>query len=484
MTDEIENYMLSRIRSTPELARSYTSSGKFSHRYLFFRLRKYLNEFLSGINTENRLIIMYGLRGIGKTTLLFQLYNELIQNVKFDNHNVLYIPVDNLIGYTSGNLAQVISVYFEKFKKIDIPNLKEKVVIFVDEAHFDEKWEVALKSLYDQTKNVFIIVTGSSAISLNLTADTNRRAVKEPLFPLNFSEYEVIKNKIFPIRNMTSDLQKLILKRDLTYLLSIQEKEEMLNKAYQSKGIEIKNEIEDFLKFGGFTTTIMQFNKALYYKQIMDVIRKIISQDLPTIKNFNTNAQQDILRVIGQLAIKKPGETSHQKIHNATGISPTHVKAFFDALEKTHLIFSIKPIGKGANKWARTPWKYYFLSPTILCAIRDNLGYDVLTDDTKGLVYETAVASSLFRFSETTSEEISILYDTELTGNVDFLIKNSYSGEVIPIETGYNKERNKGQLYDAIERYKSKYGVLITNTLRTEFEDNILKIPFTTFFLL
>lgn len=485
--DEIESYIMSRLRNTPELAKSYTSDGKHSYRYIYYRLKKYLKNFLENVDLEHRFIIMYGLRGIGKTTLLFQLYEELTLKMNFEKNNILYLPIDNLIGYTAGNLAKVISTYFEKFKKTEIPTLKEKIILMVDEAHFDEKWEVALKSLYDydSSKNIFILVTGSSAIALNLSADTNRRAIKEPLFPLNFSEFELIKNKIFPIGDMTSELKELILRMNPTTLLTIQDKEARLNNTYEAKNLNITTEIEDFLKYGGFTTGVTNLaNKALYYKQIMEVIRKIITIDLPTIKNFYSTAQQDIQRVIGQMAIKKAGETSHVKIANAMQISPTSIKQYFDALEKAHLIFSIKPYGKGAKKWAKTPWKYYFLSPTILCAIRDNLGADILADDTKGLVYETAVAAGLFRYSQTTSEQVAVLYDPKDEGNVDFLMKNMYSGTVIPIETGYNKHGDTEQLKSAIERFKSPYGILITNTPKTELQGNILKIPFTTFFLL
>jgi len=40
-----------------------------------------------------------------------------------------------------------------------------------------------------------------------------------------------------------------------------------------------------------------------------------------------------------------------------------------DVLEKTQLVFSVKPYG-GAGKVVKKPWKYYFLSPSINAAIR------------------------------------------------------------------------------------------------------------------
>ncbi len=481
MLEQTEQFILSRLRDTKDLANSYTSDGKYKRRYLYYRLKMYAEDFIRYPERQERWIIVYGLRGIGKTTLLMQIYKYFIEELHLDRNNLLYLPADNLISYTSGNLAEAIITYFEKIKKTSIAALKEKVVILVDEAHYDKKWETTIKSMYDQSKNIFIIVTGSSAIALNLTTDTTRRSIKEALFPLNFAEYEMITNSIFPSKDMTSDLKKLILNKDLSSLSSVQEKEQNLRTKYESKGIKSKTEIESFLQFGGFATSNIT-QRVIYYKQVIETIRKIINTDIPLIRSFATDTQIDILRIVGYFALKKPGETSIAKIAKSLELSPTLVKSILEALEMSHLIFSIKPHSRSAGAWAGAAWKYYFISSTLLCALRSNLGYDIMGDDNKGIVYETAVASSLFRFGETSTTPISILYDLEPKKNVDFLIRNNLSSKIIPIEVGVNKDNV--QITDAIQRLNCEYGIVITDTDKTHFEGNILKIPFSTFFLL
>ncbi len=48
------------------------------------------------------------------------------------------------------------------------------------------------------------------------------------------------------------------------------------------------------------------------------------------------------------------------------------IRNILDVLEKTQLVFSVKPYG-GAGKVVKKPWKYYFLSPSINAAIRFKL---------------------------------------------------------------------------------------------------------------
>ena len=60
-------------------AKSYTETPdhvKRPQRNIFVRLNKYVSDFLDG-NSKIRWITLTGLRGSGKTTILFQLYSKI-----------------------------------------------------------------------------------------------------------------------------------------------------------------------------------------------------------------------------------------------------------------------------------------------------------------------------------------------------------------------------------------------------------------------
>ena len=64
----------------------------------------------------------------------------------------------------------------------------------------------------------------------------------------------------------------------------------------------------------------------------------------------------------------------------------------------------------------------------------------------------------------------------------DFLIKKE--DNLIPVEVGIGK-KTKGQLTIAMNKYKSEYGILISDrTAKIRYENNILYIPLITFALI
>ncbi len=209
--DTFIRYIFAKLAEAPTLARSYTEiDGKrLRYRRVYLRIKKYVEDFLAG-DVENRLIILPGLRGVGKTTILFQIYNYLWGQKRIEQDRILYFSTDELKTYLGGRIRDVINVFIQEIHRTSLVNLDREIFIFVDEAHFDKDWGQAVKIVYDQSKKVFIIVTGSSALNLELSVDVARRAKREIMFPMNFSEYMILKHKFFPPSGMTPSIRGLL----------------------------------------------------------------------------------------------------------------------------------------------------------------------------------------------------------------------------------------------------------------------------------
>ncbi len=82
--DLLIGYLSQQIALLPAMSKQYTQ-GKLS-RISFLQLKSIATKFTQNIPSE-RLILMPGLRGVGKTTLLFQTYEE-IKN-KIGENNIL-----------------------------------------------------------------------------------------------------------------------------------------------------------------------------------------------------------------------------------------------------------------------------------------------------------------------------------------------------------------------------------------------------------
>jgi len=187
----------------------------FSH-YLSL-LDKFVKDNLLDLEKIN---LISGIRGVGKTTLLAQIY--FLQ--RYIGNNLLPASADysNVVSKISYKVyldvarmtAERITLneyfnYLREVYKMNLVDLKHKLIILLDEVHYDENWGLFLKSLYDTTKrhkNVLVIATGSCALKVKMNPDLSRRSTLMEMYPLKFSEFITLK---FPtiISDSTSFLE-------------------------------------------------------------------------------------------------------------------------------------------------------------------------------------------------------------------------------------------------------------------------------------
>lgn len=476
-------YTLAKLAEAPQLVKNHLEEGgrTLKHRRAFFRIKKYVDDFLMGEklgNINKRLVILPGLRGVGKTTIVFQIYEYLKNEKKIEQDRVLYFSTDELKAYLGKKILDVADTFIQEIHKTSPIHLDKDLFIFVDEAHFDSSWSETAKVLFDKSKKIFMIFTGSSALNLELNVDAARRTTKEVVFPVNFSEYLTLKyEKWFPPKDMAESIRNLIFKGDAEAIEFASSKENELIKKILKIERPIGREWEDFVCYKGFPFTL-NMSQIEAHEKIFSMIDRVIEKDIFSIQSFNTETRNTISRILTFLALQSPGGTSDAKLSERLGISPTLIRNILDVLEKTHLVFSIKPYG-GAGKIVRKSWKYYFLSPSINTAIRFKLGaFDINNREMFGVLVENMVASYFIRMKETVNQPTGIFYDAD-DGGVDFLIQDSKEN-IIPVEVGYGK-KDMSQIKKAIKKFNSKYGIIICDYPKIKKEDNVIYIPITTF---
>jgi len=479
--EEITKFILNRLRETPTFTKEKTTREGIDlpTRNAYLTLENHVNEFLEG-NPTNRLIVFPGLRGTGKTTILLQIYNYLTTKKNLKQENVFYFSAEDVQTFLDKNIADIIKTYIENIHQTSLIGLQEKIFLLIDEAHFDENWSKTAKVVYDNSKNIFTIVTGSSALLLEEGADAARRIKKEQLFPLNFQEYLLLKHNFYPPSGTAETIRTAIFQGDKNSVDSLASIEAGLNKRMLALPKSPEQELREYIYYGGFPFGIFE-NRWMIYEKLSTIFDKIISKDLSIIHSFRGPTQQNISRILIFLALQKPGTTSQPKIANSLSISPSNVNRIFDSLEKTQLIFSVNPYG-GAGKTIRKHYKYYFLSPTLNASLMWKVGrLDENSNEVLGILVEHAVASSFYRMSKTIKKPIKpmgMFYDPS-EGGVDFLLLNNKE-EIIPLEVGVGKKDTK-QIKNAIRRFKSNYGVVISSHERVRLEDNVIFMPIKTF---
>ena len=116
---------------------------------------------------KNISISISGLRRVGKTTILFQLINYLLESGT-EGKRILYYQFSEKIN----NLEQVLQIFFTNFTDLEVG--RDNFYIFLDELQYVRDWQSIVKGYIDQNKRIKFVVSGSASIYF-------RSSVKESL---------------------------------------------------------------------------------------------------------------------------------------------------------------------------------------------------------------------------------------------------------------------------------------------------------------
>ncbi|MCX9085713.1 MAG: AAA family ATPase [Candidatus Methanoperedens sp.] len=113
---------------------------------------------------DERILGMIGPRRTGKTTILYQLINKILENT--NPERILFFSADDpaLLPFKDNLFENIIKTFFEDV--LLESKRGEKVYIFIDELHFLADWELWLKKYYDLKYNIKFIISSSSAIHI------------------------------------------------------------------------------------------------------------------------------------------------------------------------------------------------------------------------------------------------------------------------------------------------------------------------------
>lgn len=293
----------------------------FFPRTIYKSLKNHLN--------EKPITVLTGMRRVGKTTLIKQIFSEI------KSKNKIYFDLermDNRELFSEKNYESIITVL--KNQGIDF---QKKAYLMIDEIQLNQNIASVIKYLYDNY-DIKFIVTGSSSFYLkNLFSESlaGRKKIFE-LYPLNFGEFLGFKNvKFLPI------------------------KQTAFNRKFEQFDYErLKNYYEEYVLFGGFPEVVLAKSKQEKSDLLTDIISSYINVDVLGLSGFRR--QKDFYGLIKMLSSRIGGRIDYAKLSRLTGISRISLGNYLEFLEKTYLISRISVFTKNRDREIVKSRKLYF----------------------------------------------------------------------------------------------------------------------------
>ena len=470
---------------------------------------------------SNQWLILTGLRGVGKTTLLGQLYN--CPSLQDQQVKKVYFSFDELSKFPNATINDFIEAV-DHLKEID----SEKILILLlDEVHYLSDWQTGCKLLFDRTRPLFLVCTGSSALNLSTAgADVARRSVQIKINPISLMESCQMQNRSgsllsqAQIENLGLGIQKALfqskqavdvyklmlnlepdIKKCLKSIIQIFNLNNITAAKAYSKIIQtyINNyyslpfiiphlETKQNLLINQDSFQLDTRTDYLIRTNILKTLQQSTTVDAHKIKS---KPNQYLINRYSRLPIDKLFELLlHLANHDQTALSKLHkkfekinystFKKMIEILKASGIIYEIRPRNSNFAKTTKTS-KYLFATP----AIRQALLYLEPTENhrrIKGQLLEDTVVMYLQNYLGDVPYP-ALTYDSR-SGGADFVFQPGLNKSSVVIEVGYTKK--DGRQVSQTLKQDDLYGLVISqnNSLKVEIRKRVVYVPLIYFLLI
>ncbi len=319
---------------------------------------------------KGKLLIIYGARQVGKTTLIKEIekkYREESLLLNCDEPDIR----DQLTEATSTRLKSLIGT---------------KKLILIDEAQRVKNIGITLKLFTDEIKDVQVIATGSSSFELanEIIEPLTGRKIEYFLYPLS-------------LRELVNHFGFL----DTNRLL------------------------EERMLYGMYPEVVL--NSDTKKNQLKEIARSYLFKD---ILNYEGIRKPELLeKLLIALAAQIGNEVSYNELAGTVGLDKDTINKYLDILEKAFIIFRLPPFSRNIRTEISKMKKIYFYDTGIRNTLISNFNQHSTRND-KGALWENFMIAERLKMNSAlnldlknyfwrTSQQQEIDYIEEINGNLN-----------------------------------------------------------------
>ncbi|MCS7367315.1 MAG: ATP-binding protein [archaeon YNP-WB-062] len=369
--------------------------------------RHTFKDILESLN-DRRITMITGLRRVGKTTILYQLIENILTYE--DPRRLLYFSFDE----THANLREVLSFYE---RNVLMKPLEEagRVYVFLDEVQYAMDWASTLKRFYDLYPKIKFVISGSSTILLSREAleKLAGRFTLMELKPLTFKEF--LEMRGIQIGGLE----------------------------YSQRRMEIY--FMEYLRKAGFPEIVDWSSEVKISEYIRNaVVDRVVIKDVPRI--FKTRDMILMEEIVENILSNPGGILNVNSMARDLGRSKITISNYLKFLEASLIVKSLSNYRPSKMASSRKLKKFYPSTTSLIYA------YSKETfEENMGRVLETYIVNTL-----------NAEYYYRMGGReINVILKSD--GRIIPVEVKENVDARDIEKFKGYMRYiNAESGVMIT----------------------
>ncbi len=311
---------------------------------------------------KGKIIIIYGARQVGKTTLAKEILKE-------SKEGSVYLNCDE--PDIREALENKTSTEIKSF-------LGDNKLVVIDEAQRIKNIGLTLKLVVDNFPDIQIIATGSSSFDL-------ANEISEPLTGRKY-EFHLYSFSLKELKQIYSD-------------------------------IEIDRLIETRMIFGMYPEVVLNSSEAK--ERVENIARSYLYKDILA---FQKIKYPDVLdKLLQALALQIGNEVSYNELAEIVGVDKNTIAGYIQILEKAFVIFRLNPYSKNIRNELKKMRKIYFYDTGVRNAIIRNFNPLNLRQDT-GALWENFLISERMKLLSNSRKDIrSYFWRTTDGKEIDYI---------------------------------------------------------------
>lgn len=301
-------------------------------------------ESLESLVSPNKVVVIYGPRRCGKTTLI----NKYLEQ---ESGKYLLVSGEDIIVQEFLNSQSIAKL--QQF-------IGNNNLLVIDEAQKIKGIGLNLKLIVDHIKDIKVVVTGSSAFDL-------AREVGEPLTGRKFTL------KLFPLAQLE--------------LMQIEERHETVAN------------LESRLIYGSYPDVVLAGDSRMREMHLKEIVSSYLYKDILELEGIKH--PDKIVRLLQLLVYQIGKEVSLTEIGTQLGISKNTVERYLELLEKSFVLYRLTGFSRNLRKEISKSSRYYFYDNGIRNALINNFNPLSLRDDT-GMLWENYIIMERLKKQEYT----------------------------------------------------------------------------------